>query len=387
MKKNISVYGKVITAESVSVGHPDSAMDYIVNSLLDEVLKQDKNARFACDGVSKNEHITLGGEVTTKAKIDYEKIVTKAVKEIGYEFKPIITNQIFTQSPDIALGTNDEVGGAGDQGTITGYACNETKEYYPLVKSLADEIMRRLFSNYKSGEFKWAKADMKGQVTVDYTNNKPKVKTVVVACSHSDDYIEEEFKQYIKEVCIDIFKEYKVDYKDAEYLINGTGRFVIYGPIGDSGEVGRKIVVDAYGLHPLASVGGGTFNGKDPSKVDKTAAYFARYIAKNIVAAGLAEECRIDLAYCIGKPDPMSVTYYFNGTENYPIDQIENLVNSLVSYKPNDMKKTLDLLRPIHATSGLISHFGQSIKTNPMTNETIEVPWEKLDLVSKFTIE
>jgi len=386
MKSLLSVNGKVISAESVSPGHPDSAMDYIVNSCLDEVLYQDPNARFACDGVIKNEFITLGGEVTTTARVNYKKIVTKAIEEIGYEFKPVFKNLIFEQSPDIAMGTNDGVGGAGDQGTITGYACNETEEYYPLAKGLADEIMRRLFRNYKIGDFKHAKADMKSQVTVDYTGDVPAVKNVVVAVAHADNYDPYIFRDYIKNVCISIFEQYNVNYDDAEFTINGTGRFVVYGPTGDSGEVGRKIVVDAYGLHPLASVGGGTFNGKDPSKVDKTAAYYTRYVAKNIVAAGLADECRIDVAYCIGLPDPMSVTYYFNNTEKYEAAKIEALVNSLVSYRPKNMAEELNLRSAIHATSGLISHFGQTLKTNPMTGAKVLVPWEELELSKKLKL-
>lgn len=218
---------KTWTAESVSVGHPDCQMDYIVNSCLDEVLAQDPKARFACDGLSKNEYITLGGEVTTTAEVNYEEVVKRAVKEIGYEWEPQFIDQIFSQSPDIAQGTNDDMGeelGAGDQGTISGYACNETKNYYPLAKELADEVLRVLFTKFKTGEFKWAKADMKSQITIDYTEEKPKVTKVVIACAHAEDYVEDEFKAYIKKECADLFAKYDVNHLDADYIINGTGK-------------------------------------------------------------------------------------------------------------------------------------------------------------------
>jgi len=380
--KNIKTW----SAESVSVGHPDCYMDYIVNSCLDEVLKQDPGARFACDGLAKNEFITLGGEVTTTASVNYAEVVSRANKEVGYEWEPEFINQIFTQSPDIAQGTNDDMGeniGAGDQGTISGYACNETEDYYPLAKGLADEVLRELFTKFKLGEFKWAKADMKSQITVDYTGEKPTVTKVVIACSHADDYIEEEFKAYIKKVCADVFAKYNVNHLDADYIINGTGKFSIYGPIGDSGECGRKIVVDAYGLHPLATVGGGTFNGKDSTKVDRTAAYYTRYVAKNIVAAGLADECRIDVAYCIGIAEPMSVVYNFNGTEKVPAERIEEIVNSVVSYKPANMRKLVEGFHD-YATAGFISHFGKDKKHNPMNGKDVVIPWEQLDLVDQF---
>lgn len=377
---------KTWTAESVSVGHPDCQMDYIVNSCLDEVLAQDPKARFACDGLSKNEYITLGGEVTTTAEVNYEEVVKRAVKEIGYEWEPQFIDQIFSQSPDIAQGTNDDMGeelGAGDQGTISGYACNETKNYYPLAKELADEVLRVLFTKFKTGEFKWAKADMKSQITIDYTEEKPKVTKVVIACAHAEDYVEDEFKAYIKKECADLFAKYDVNHLDADYIINGTGKFTVYGPISDSGEVGRKIVVDSYGLHPVATVGGGTFNGKDSSKVDRMAAYYTRYVAKNIVAAGLADECRIDVAYCIGIAEPMSVTYSFNGTEHVPAERIEEIVNSLVSYKPSNMRKLVEGFCN-YATAGFIGHFGHFRKVNPMNGLDIEIPWERLDLVDQL---
>ena len=377
---------KLWTAESVSVGHPDSYVDYVINSCLDEVLRQDPKARFACDGLAKNEMITLGGEVTTTADVNYGEVVSNATKEVGYEWEPVFTNQIFTQSADIALGTSEDMGeniGAGDQGTIAGYACNETEDFYPLAKALADEVLRELFAKFKSGEFKWAKADMKSQITVDYTGEKPSVAKVVIACSHADDYVEDEFKAYIKKVCADTFTRYNVNHLDADYIINGTGRFTIYGPIGDSGECGRKIVVDAYGIHPVATVGGGTFNGKDGSKVDKSAAYYTRYVAKNIVAAGLADECRIDVAYCIGIAEPMSVVYNFNGTEHYPAERIEEIVNSVVSFRPATMKNFLNGFTDF-ATAGFISHFGKAVKKNPMNGKDVVIPWEQLDLVDKF---
>lgn len=383
-----SLKGKVITAESVSVGHPDSYMDYIVNSCLDAVLASDKTARFACDGVAKDKNVVLAGEITTTAK-SLKKVlketVIRATQEVGYEWEPTVDLEIYQQSPDIALGTNDGMGtqiGAGDQGTITGYACNETEECYPLVKAIADELARDLFLKFKSGEFKDSKADIKTQITVDYSGDVPKATHIVVAASHSEDFDESEFKMFIRREAVNIVEKFGVDCSDARYIINGTGKFTIYGPIGDSGEVGRKIVVDAYGLHPLASVGGGTFNGKDTTKVDRVAAYGCRYVAKNIVAAGLADECRIDVAYCIGIAEPMSIRYDFNNTNKVDEELIINKVKELFSFTPDNLRTKFAC--DDFATAGLISHFGNSEKISLRTGELVKIPWEQLDLVDEL---
>lgn len=269
-----------------------------------------------------------------------------------------------------------------DQGTQSGYACNETEGYYPLVKAIADELARDLFMKFKSGEFKDSKADIKTQITVDYTGNVPKATTVVVAASHSEDYDENEFRMFIQREAVSIIEGFKVDCSDVKFIINGTGKFTIYGPIGDSGEVGRKIVVDAYGLHPIATVGGGTYNGKYAGHVDRVGAYGCRYIAKNIVAAGLADECRIDVAYCIGISEPMSVRYDFNGTNHVPEEDIINKVKELFSFSPYNLRKMFTM--GDFATAGLIGHFGNINKVSLKTGELVSIPWEQLDLVDEL---
>ena len=384
-----SLQGKIITAESVSVGHPDSYMDYVVNSCLDATMKADSSARFACDGVAKDKKVVLAGEITTSnkgLKKLLKKVVLDATKEVGYEWEPEVELEVFQQSPDIALGTNDDMGenlGSSDQGTQSGYACNETKEYYPLVKAIADALVRDLFFKFKSGEFKDAKADIKTQVTVNYSGDIPKVTTVVVAASHSEDYDENTFKIFIQREAIEVIESFGVDASDVRFIINGTGKFTIYGPIGDSGEVGRKIVVDAYGLHPLATVGGGTFNGKYAGHVDRVAAYGCRYLAKNIVAAGLADECRIDVAYCIGISEPMSVRFDFNGSNHIDEDIIIKKALELFSFTPYSLRKLFTM--DDFATAGLMCHFGESEKRSLHEgNSLVKIPWEQLDLVDEL---
>lgn len=383
-----SLKGKVITAESVSVGHPDSYMDYIVNSCLDATMVADSSARFACDGVAKDKKVVLAGEITTSNK-SLKKLlketVLEATREVGYEWEPSISLEVYQQSPDIALGTNDGMGenlGASDQGTQSGYACNETEEFYPLVKGVADELARDLFLKFKSGEFKDAKADIKTQVTIDYSGDVPKATTVVVAASHSEDYDEATFKMFIQREAIIILEKFGVDASDVKFIINGTGKFTIYGPIGDSGEVGRKIVVDAYGLHPLATVGGGTYNGKYAGHVDRVAAYGCRYLAKNIVAAGLADECRIDVAYCIGISEPMSIRFDFNGSNHIDEQTIIDKALELFSFTPYNLRKQFTMSD--FATAGLIGHFGNSSKISLKTGESVTIPWEQLDLVDEL---
>ena len=383
-----SLKGKVITAESVSVGHPDSYMDYVVNSCLDAVMGADPSARFACDGVAKDKKVVLAGEITTtneNLKELLKSTVLEATKEVGYEWEPEVQLEVYQQSPDIALGTNDGMGeqlGASDQGTQSGYACNETDEYYPLVKAVADELVRELFFKFKHGEFKDAKADIKTQVTIDYTGDVPKAKTVVVAASHAEDFNEPEFKMFIQREAITILERFGVDASDVRFIINGTGKFTIYGPIGDSGEVGRKIVVDAHGLHPLATVGGGTYNGKYAGHVDRVAAYGCRYLAKNIVAAGLADECRIDVAYCIGISEPMSVRFDFNGTAHIDEETIIAKALELFSFTPYNLRKMFTM--GDFATAGLMCHFGETNKLSLHNGEPVAIPWEQLDLVDEL---
>lgn len=377
MRKN-----RLFTAESVSPGHPDSYMDYIVNSILDAYLTQDPDARVAIDGVVKNKYITLGGEITSTAKISDENIVNiikRCTEEIGYEFEPEVTLHIYKQSPDIALGTNDDVGGAGDQGTITGYACQGPRNI-PLEKALADEIINHTFMDIRLNH-KFMKSDMKAQVTLKYDESgKPSVDTVVFACQHSEDCDDLELKDIITRSITWVFNEMKIPYTNCTYIINGTGKFIQGGPEADSGEVGRKIVVDAYGVS--VPVGGGTYNGKDPSKVDRSAAYYSRYIAKNLVESGLVDECLITVSYCIGLADPISVDYDFFGTEHYDKDIILKVLDRVTDYRPKAMIKQLRLKRPIYAVSGLIGHYGLPRKLGLDFQTLVTIPWEQTDLVS-----
>lgn len=374
------------TAESVGPGHPDKVMDFIADSILDAIFKEDPNSRVAIDGVFKDKFITLGGEITTEAKVDYEKIVKESLFNLGYEdlSKNVVpTFNIFEQSPDIALGTNDEVGGAGDQGTITGYATSETSQFIPLDKLLADEVLRKLYFDVRPN-YSYIGPDMKSQVTLLYTNGVPNVHTVVVACQHDKDYNKDEFKRVIRNTIMEVISENKVSSKDVKIIINGTGEFTIGGPEADSGEVGRKIVVDAYGVS--VPVGGGAFSGKDPTKVDRSAAYYARYVAKNIVAADLAKECLITVSYCIGLNKPISVKYDFRGTERIDKELIENVVNSIVDFSPRNMIETLRLRRPLFATSGIIGHFGKQSKLGLDFTTWVPIPWEQLDLVDNIKV-
>lgn len=376
------------TAESVSVGHPDSYMDYVVNSILDAYLTIDPDSRVAIDGVVKNKFITLGGEITSKAELSDEyiiELIKKATKEIGYTFEPEVTLHLYKQSPEIAMGTNDEVGGAGDQGTITGYACNTNESMVPLEKALADALIKDMYFHqrkvYNSTKGDYIRSDMKSQVTLHYLDNGEfEVDTVIFACQHSEDATEEDIRQIVIDSFLNVAENFNLtigSIENTKYIVNGTGKFVIGGPEADSGEVGRKIVVDAYGVS--VPVGGGTYNGKDATKVDRSAAYMARYVAKNIVAADLADECLITVSYVIGHADPVSVEYDFKGTEKVDKDKLIKVCNSLFSFKPADIINKLNLKKPIFATSGLMSHYGSLIKFG-LTNDKVIVPWEETDM-------
>lgn len=362
-------------------------MDYIVNSILDAYLEQDPNSRVAIDGVAKNKFITLGGEITSNALIsdkDIEDIIKQCLIDIGYEYEPTIILLLYKQSPEIALGTNDEVGGAGDQGTITGYACNSVN-YIPLEKHLADSLVRRLFTKTRKENVN-IKSDMKTQVTIHYDETGDiSIPKVVAAVQHTKDITRSEIKDLVVEEFISICKDINLPISaldNTEYIVNGTGLFIQGGPEADSGEVGRKIVVDSYGVS--VPVGGGTYNGKDCTKVDRSAAYMARYVAKNIVAAGLAEECLITVSYCIGLAEPMSIDYDFKGTEHYDSHLITQICNEIFSFKPQDIIKTLKLQRPMFATAGVISHFGLPRKTSLDESYEIVVPWEVTDKAAEL---
>lgn len=373
MEKNL------FTAESVSEGHPDKLCDQISDAILDECLRQDKYSRVACECFATTNLLVIGGEITTNAKVDYEAVARDVMRRIGYTSEDLgidadtceIKVVMDTQSSDIALGTNVEVGGAGDQGIMFGYATNETETYMPLPISMAHELVRYASELRHNGTFKYARPDMKSQVTIDYTDEKnPKVDTILMSIQHDPDFNEEEFKTFIKEkIMKEVVRKHHMN-EDYKVFINPTGRFVIGGPHGDTGLTGRKIIVDTYG--GMARHGGGAFSGKDPSKVDRSAAYITRYIAKNIVAAGLCDRIEIQLSYAIGVKDPTSVHVDTYGTGKVADEVILDAIKKEFDLTPQGIINTLDLLNPIYGPTAAYGHFGRT---------DVEFPWEKLNKV------
>ncbi len=374
----------VFSSESVGEGHPDKVADYISDSVLDACLAQDKFSRVACETLVKSNCVTVAGEITTKAKLDYEKIVRDAIREIGYindddvfhADKVFLNNLITKQSPDIAQGVNAKKAkgkktaeqGAGDQGIMFGFATNETPEYMPASVMFAHRILTELAKQRKSGKGpKWLRPDCKSQVAVEYEDGKPvHIKNVVVSTQHSADVEHDEIEKYIIEKVIKKVLPAKLLDKKTQYFINPTGKFVVGGPQGDSGLTGRKIIVDTYG--GAGRHGGGAFSGKDPSKVDRSAAYMCRWVAKNIVAAGLADKCELQIAYAIGEPKPTSITVDTFGTGKVDEEKIVKAVEKIFSFKPADIIKQLDLLRPIYRKTTNYGHFTKA-----------DLPWEKTD--------
>lgn len=373
MEKNL------FTSESVSEGHPDKLCDQISDAILDECLRQDKYSRVACECFATTNLLVIGGEITTNAKVDYEAVARDVMRRIGYTSEDLgidadtceIKVVMDTQSSDIALGTNVEVGGAGDQGIMFGYATNETETYMPLPISMAHELVRYASELRHNGTFKYARPDMKSQVTIDYTDeNNPKVDTILMSIQHDPDFNEEEFKTFIKEkIMKEVVRKHHMN-EDYKVFINPTGRFVIGGPHGDTGLTGRKIIVDTYG--GMARHGGGAFSGKDPSKVDRSAAYITRYIAKNIVAVGLCDRIEIQLSYAIGVKDPTSVHVDTYGTGKVADEVILDAIKKEFDLTPQGIINTLDLLNPIYGPTAAYGHFGRT---------DVEFPWEKLNKV------
>lgn len=373
MEKNL------FTSESVSEGHPDKLCDQISDAILDECLRQDKYSRVACECFVTTNLLVIGGEITTNAKVDYEAVARDVMRRIGYTAEDLgidadtceIKVVMDTQSSDIALGTNVEVGGAGDQGIMFGYATNETETYMPLPISMAHELVRYASELRHNGTFKHARPDMKSQVTIDYTDeNNPKVDTILMSIQHDPDFNEEEFKTFIKEkIMKEVVRKHHMN-EDYKVFINPTGRFVIGGPHGDTGLTGRKIIVDTYG--GMARHGGGAFSGKDPSKVDRSAAYITRYIAKNIVAAGLCDRIEIQLSYAIGVKDPTSVHVDTYGTGKVADEVILDAIKKEFDLTPQGIINSLDLLNPIYGPTAAYGHFGRT---------DVEFPWEKLNKV------
>ena len=376
---------KLFTSESVSEGHPDKLCDQISDAILDEVLKQDPNSRVACECFATTQQIIVGGEIRTSAKVDYEKVAREKIREIGYTDEALGINcdtckvdiLLHEQSQDIALGVDDETNkdkqtGAGDQGIMFGFACNETKGYMPYAIVIAHKLVREASKQRKAGEFKWARPDMKSQVTIDYTNPaKPKINTVLMSIQHDPDYDHEKFVAYIKEHIIKkVLVSYGFENDDYTVLINPTGRFVVGGPHGDSGLTGRKIIVDTYGGY--SRHGGGAFSGKDATKVDRSATYAARWVAKNVVAAGLCDKCEIQLSYAIGMAQPISILVETFNTNKISEEKILRAIRENFDLTPAGIINSLQLARPIYAQVAAYGHMGRN---------DIDVPWEKLDKV------
>ena len=381
----------IFTSESVTKGHPDKVCDMISDAILDAFLKEDKNSRVAIETVVKNNTVVLAGEISSSAAVDIEKTVRDTINSIGYDRPELgfdghsakIIQLIDKQSPDIAQGVDDALEnrgksdsdiGAGDQGMMFGYAVNETEELMPVSISIAHKLSRKLTEVRENGTLPYLRPDGKTQVSVRYENGKPVgIDTILISTQHDPDITQEQIKKdLIKYVILPTLPE-KWRNDDYKILINPTGRFVIGGPVGDSGLTGRKIIVDTYG--GAAAHGGGAFSGKDPTKVDRSAAYAARYIAKNIVAAGLADKAEIQLAYAIGVARPVSILVNTFGTGKTPDDLIRKAVENTVDLRPSKIIERFDLKRPIYSGTASYGHFGRT---------DIDLPWERTDLAPEL---
>jgi S-adenosylmethionine synthetase len=356
----------LFTSESVTEGHPDKISDQISDAVLDEVLRQDPMGRVACETLVTTGLVVIAGEITTEAQIDFSRVARETIREIGYTRAKYgfdcdtcsVLNAVGRQSPDIALGV--DTGGAGDQGLMFGFACNETPELMPLPIQLAHQLAERLAETRRSGDLPYLRPDGKSQVTIEYRDGRPfRVDAVVISTQHDakvenkqlrDEVLEQVIKPTISPELID---------KNTKYHINPTGRFVTGGPQGDAGLTGRKIIVDTYGGY--APHGGGAFSGKDPTKVDRSAAYMARYIAKNVVAAGLADRCLVQLAYAIGVSDPVSVLVDTSGTGRVSEDSLANLVRENFELTPHGIIQSLNLRTPIYRKTAAYGHFGRRL--------------------------
>ena len=377
---------RFFTSESVTEGHPDKIADQISDAILDDILKHDPNGRVACETICTTGLVCVFGEITTNHYVDVQSIVRKTVTEIGYTRGKFgfdadnlaVMCAIDPQSPDIAMGVDekeDHEQGAGDQGIMFGYACDETEEYMPLAISLAHKLAKRLTDVRKNGTLSYLRPDGKTQVTVEYDDNNQikRIDTILISTQHSPDVEMEDLARDIKTFVVDYIVPANLVDEETKYLFNPTGRFVVGGPQGDSGLTGRKIIVDTYG--GAACHGGGAFSGKDPSKVDRSASYMARYIAKNIVAAGLCKKCQIQLSYAIGIAQPTSVLVDTFGTAKVSEEVISNKVLEIFNLTPKGIITTLDLKRPIYQQTAAYGHFGRN---------DLDLPWEKLDKVEEL---
>ena len=372
----------VFTSESVSEGHPDKMCDQISDAILDALLERDPNSRVACESLTKTGMVVVAGEITTQAQVDYTGVVRQTIRDIGYTSSEIgfdadtcaVVMALERQSPDIAMGVDegtDKEQGAGDQGLMFGFACDETPELMPLPIVLAHQLVQHLSALRRSGSDPFLRPDAKSQVTVEYRNGRPyRVDTVVISPQHSADVSHPTLRELVHDAVIT--PVVPATYLDArtKYFVNPTGRFVVGGPAGDCGLTGRKIIVDTYGGY--GRHGGGAFSGKDPSKVDRSAAYMARYIAKNIVAAGLASRCEVQLSYAIGVAQPTSVLVDTFDTGTVPNEQLAQLVRDHFDLKPAGIIRTLDLKRPIYQRTAAYGHFGRTPEAGYFT-------WERTD--------
>ena len=365
----------LFTSESVTEGHPDKISDHISDAILDAILEQDPNGRVACETLVTTGLAVVAGEITTTATVNFQKVIRDTINEIGYNDADFgydcntlsVLNALGTQSPDIAQGV--DAGGAGDQGLMFGYACNETPELMPMPIQMAHDLTKKLTEVRKNGNLPYLRPDGKSQVSIEYKDGKPaRVEAVVISSQHADDVTNETLRSEILEQVIKAVIPANLLDENTKYHINPTGRFVVGGPMGDAGLTGRKIIVDTYGGY--APHGGGAFSGKDPTKVDRSAAYMARYVAKNIVAAELADKCTVQLAYAIGVADPVSVLIDTHDTGTINEDRLSEIVRDNFELTPKEIIESLDLRRPIYKKTAGYGHFGRS-----------EFSWEKTDKV------
>ena len=372
----------LFTSESVSEGHPDKVADQISDSIVDAIFNEDRSARIACETMINTGMVVLSGEITTSANIDYETVARDTIREIGYTSDEIgfdsdnceVLISIDKQSPDIAQGVNEGQGmdldqGAGDQGLMFGYACDETDVLMPCPITYAHLLVKKQADIRKSGALEWLRPDAKSQVTVVYENETPvSIDTIVLSTQHDPEIEHEEIeKAVINEIIKPVLPENMIN-NETRFLVNPTGRFVIGGPVGDCGLTGRKIIVDTYG--GMSRHGGGAFSGKDPSKVDRSAAYAPRYVAKNVVAAGLAKRCEIQVSYAIGVAEPTSINIETFGTSTVDHEKLIIAIRKNFDLRPKGIIKMLDLLRPIYQKTAAYGHFGRS---------DIDLPWERTD--------
>ena len=381
--------GYIFTSESVSEGHPDKVCDQISDAILDSYLAQDPNSRVACETLIKNNTVIVAGEITSNGMPNIEEVIRNTVNEIGYNHDDLgfngnnceIQNLISKQSPDIAQGVNEGEGedldqGAGDQGLMFGYACSETPVLMPAPINLSHELVLKQSEVRKNGELSWLRPDAKSQVSVVYKDDRKTVdyvSAIVLSTQHDEDISQDEIKAKVREKIINPIIPTEWIKEDTKIYINPTGKFVIGGPVGDCGLTGRKIIVDTYG--GMARHGGGAFSGKDPSKVDRSAAYACRYVAKNIVAAGLAERCEVQVSYAIGIAEPTSITVDTLGTGNLSENEISQIVRDNFDLRPKNLIKLLDLKRPIYKNTASYGHFGRENK---------DFSWENTDISSQI---